>query len=351
MKTFEFTSSITADGPCDWDQWVIENSPYGGVRQLACRAKIYDIEHGGKSYFLSGEQSGKRIAGIMVSWIPPKKKSFLRNLLAQYFKIGNGQLVVFEGPVVASGHIDAIGDLLETLDCFAKKLSVNFIRFEAIPHGYLNQQKKQFETHFVRSGYEVREWLTSVVDLETSEEDYFKSLRAKERNTIRKCQKAGVIFVKCSTKDEYLNDFCRNYYISDWSESRIDRCLKQWESLDPAYFSFYVAKTDQGEVLGTLGTYHFQGYVSVRLIARTEVSKKYKLPTQDFLHWSVLNEHRSRGDRWFDLAGISPEPKDDKERGIRFFKEKWGGSLRDAPSYIKDRRPFWLKQFQNILSA
>ncbi|WP_299378840.1 hypothetical protein [uncultured Kiloniella sp.] len=349
MKQVELDVAVSSQAPTEWNRWVYENSQYAGARQLACRSKLYEIEHDGKSIFLSCEKSKNRVAGALISWIPPQNSSVLRNIISLITGVGNGRLVVFEGPVISEQRFEVLSSLFLAVDDVAKSMRASSITFNALPDAYVAKGQDFWEGTFLASGYEKHDWLTSVVNLQTEEDAYFKSLRAKERNTIRKCQKAGVSMLKCDTLELYLEDFCRNYYEGQWSDERQESCEKQWEHYDPDHFSFFVAKTSDGEVLGTLGTYHFAGYVTVRLINRTAVCRQLKLPVQDFLHWSVMNHHRRQRDACFDLAGVAPSPAGEKEKGIRFFKEKWGGALRPAPSFFKDRRPSWLTLLHKIL--
>ncbi len=161
--------------------------------------------------------------------------------------------------------------------------------------------------------------------------------------------KAGVYLRKCETKSSFIHDFCEEYYSESWSEERLDRMERQWDLTDHQFYSYYVAVSKNEEILGVLGTYNFNGYITERLSKRTSVGKKSNLPVQDFLHWAIMECCRGAGDQWFDLAGFSPTPQSEGEKGIRFFKEKWGGELREAPFFLKDCRPSWLALLRKIL--
>ena len=44
---------------------------------------------------------------------------------------------------------------------------------------------------------------------------------------------------------------------------------------------------------------------------------------------------RDKGCTLFDLAGVAPEPANQKEAGIRRFKEKWGGKYVEYSRFEK----------------
>ena len=56
--------------------------------------------------------------------------------------------------------------------------------------------------------------------------------------------------------------------------------------------------------------------------------------------------HKRAGDRYFNLAGYSPAPANEKEAGIRRFKEKWGGDERSVPTFTWTREPPLLRGYR-----
>jgi lipid II:glycine glycyltransferase (peptidoglycan interpeptide bridge formation enzyme) len=111
-----------------------------------------------------------------------------------------------------------------------------------------------------------------------------------------------------------------------------------WESVD-AYYRFFIA-ADELNVLGTLGTYRWNGVVTEFMSERTMPARERKLPVQDLLHLHAFRTHRALGDQWFDLAGFNPDPASVKEVGIRRFKEKWQGETIEVPRLEKGVPPF-----------
>ena len=94
----------------------------------------------------------------------------------------------------------------------------------------------------------------------------------------------------------------------------------------------------QGVVLATLGSVGFAGLATEIMSARTPESYSINASPQDLLHWESFCHHSRLGCRYFNLAGFNPDPVSDKEQGIRRYKEKWPGQIRDYPLYTREQR-------------
>ena len=327
--------------PEDWDDWLETGGNYAGARQTSGRAVQYDIEYGGRSYFLEARRGGARVAGMLASWVPASGRFANAKRLAQTLaKARYSRVEVFDGPAVPSGEFARAEPLIDRLDVLAWRHRAAGIRFSCFPPGYDVSVESELHRMLLERGYRRRDWNTAVLDLGVSEQRAFSELRDKERSAIRKCEANGVVFHECADAESFLRLFIAGYY-EGANESRFAKALRQWRATLSNYYRYFVALSADGEALATLATYRFNGYVTVRRIRRTDAGKASKLPIQDFLHWRTMNFHRALGDRWFDLAGFAADPADDKERGIRFFKTKWGGEIRPSPRYYKDLRPHW----------
>jgi lipid II:glycine glycyltransferase (peptidoglycan interpeptide bridge formation enzyme) len=104
-----------------------------------------------------------------------------------------------------------------------------------------------------------------------------------------------------------------------------------------------VVEDSGGNVHAVLGTYCYQGIVTEIMSGRTNFGKSSNVPAQDLLHWEAMLYHKRSGDRYFNLAGYSPNPANEKEAGIRRFKEKWGGREISVPSYTLIHEPRYVR--------
>jgi hypothetical protein len=328
----------SGEAPADWDEWLDSAGASAGSRQTSWRASQFGIEYGGSSYFLEARQDGARVAGMLATWVPVSGRfSPVKRMADVVGRLRYSRLEIFDGPAVPSGDLRYAEPLIDRLDTIAERHRVAGIRFSCFPPAYDVSNDSEIHRLLVKHGYHRIDWNTSVLSLDLAEEQALAQLRDKERSAIRKCERSGVVFHECTDEESYLRDFIGGYY-GRGASSLLARERRQWRANLPKYSRFFVALSADGRVLATLATYRFNGYVTVRRIKRTVAGKASKLAVQDFLHWRAIHFHRSLGDRWFDLAGIAPEPSTEKEAGIRFFKTKWGGIEKSAPRYFKDMR-------------
>lgn len=164
----------------------------------------------------------------------------------------------------------------------------------------------------------VRYWETLIVDT-------FKELKLDRGNLslIRSAERSGCVFEMVKSKDDF-----REYY-ELFRNNRRSQGLgtpryKYFERVfgNPFYGVFVVKK--DGRVVAGLGLVFNGDYACQMNVCRD----KGVVGAGDFLTYSVINLLRLWGVRWFDLAGVNPDPKPgSKDEGIRRYKEKWGGEV------------------------
>ena len=71
----------------------------------------------------------------------------------------------------------------------------------------------------------------------------------------------------------------------------------------------------------------FNNYINEWGVARTPQDSDNRLYSQELLKWKIMEWGIENKFRYYDLTGVNPEPKDEKEAGIFKFKQKWGGEL------------------------
>lgn len=184
-------------------------------------------------------------------------------------------------------------------------------------------------------GYKKEPWCSAVLDLSIGEEELFGTFKHAVRKAIRKCEKEGVEISFLSGAEEIRKNFYDPYLSETGRKGMSD---DQWQSYIQAdqydCYSYVVAKKD-GNLLGLLGSYAFNGVATEATSCITQKGWDSKLPVQDLIHWKMFCHHIKRGDKWFDLAGYSPNPQTPKEKGIKVFKEKWGGNEVRSGFYTK----------------
>lgn len=327
--------------PADWDAWLRLRGFEAGFGQTSAWAALHEAVNGARSFVLEVGGADGRLAGALLSLRPSGGRG-LRDL-ARRLTLGSGTLECVEGPVLAGsdrpGHV---GSLLEQVDELAARLRARSVIFFGGPPASSWPADNGVARAFARSGYRIVPRLTALVDLRLSQEELFARLRHAARQAVRKAGAARLRIEECRDFATYVRDFVGAYEESVTAEGRaIPARLREvdpWSLGAGEFYRYFVARALDGAILGTLGTYAFNGVATEIMSTLTPEGRRRRLPAQDLLHWEAFVAHRRGGDALFNLAGYSATPADRREEGIRRFKQKWGGLETEVPQFVKEMR-------------
>lgn len=214
----------------------------------------------------------------------------------------------------------------------------------------LRPWQPEFEKRLLKLGFIQQEWKTFIIDLREAEDAIFKNFEHSARKGIKKAISLGVEVQRCESFEIYFSQFLIPYLKATNRQIREKEFYKTvWELESNNYYNYWIAKDNSGEILGFLGSYHYNGIATEITSALTPLAFARRIPVQDILHWEIIRHHKNLGDSYFDLAGFNPNPVSEKEKNIKRFKEKWGGKVYDVSSYIIDMRPFTQKLISKII--
>lgn len=338
MSKPSFRVVIQEEAPGDWDAWTARAG--GGFCQTVARSRMHAALHPSRPYFLRVEDAEGNPAAqallILDSRIG-KSAGWAKRLVGAVAPQLGLKLICHEGPVLPPTADSATFDLLvaSSLD-LGKRLGAGRVEFTPLVAPGKSTVPPE---RWLRLGLKETPWLTSIVDIGKDEQTMHAGLHQSIRKGIKKCQREGVVVAECDGWPAIVDQFLTPYFqakgeIEAMSAPDWDDAYERWWRAAPAsQYRFFVAKSSTGEVLATLGTYAFNGYVTEIMSARTVAGQQIGLPCQDLIHWHAFLVHRNCGDRYFNLAGYNPRPDSDKEMGIRRYKEKWGGEEHSTPTY------------------
>ena len=175
------------------------------------------------------------------------------------------------------------------------------------------------------------EWATLIVDLHQSEQALWNNLKKSARKAIRDAQQNGLTVRRINSLEDlrvYYDFACecaRRYGKKMYGFLDFETMWRHFRT--KAVFETFVAEKSNVPIAG-LSVWGYNGIIAELGSFQSERGFAEKLYGSDLIKWEVLRWGSEQGYRAFDLAGISPEPQDAKERGIRQFKEKWGGQLK-----------------------
>ena len=80
-------------------------------------------------------------------------------------------------------------------------------------------------------------------------------------------------------------------------------------------------------------------------------TQKKNLQGGSFLLWNVLRWGMAEKNKTFDVAGINPNPVNNKEKKIAYFKAKWNGEKKEYCIYSKTFRQTKSKIYSLLTKA
>lgn len=339
----ELTVSIDSE-PEDWDSIIQSIPKQASLYQSAIWAKINQELDQATPIFLYVEEGQEIVASLLCFHSLPwdryrnkRKRSFLNYMLGR----NRGSILWRRGPTITRDrekNIEALSLILEWLEKYAETHSLFEIRGMAAPHNALSNSNVLAEV-FNSSGFQSREMATFLMDLTVGEEDLWRNLKRSARKSVKKAKRLGVSVEQIRSKADFENHFVTNYRNFEEAAGRkvysISRFVTMWDKDDARSHKYFFAKADDGQVLAVLGMNIFNQIAIEVFSAMSQRTFAEKIPAQDLLHWEIMLDAKLQGCHIFDLAGVNPDPIDDKGKGIRRFKEKWGGEYVTYPRYWK----------------
>lgn len=169
---------------------------------------------------------------------------------------------------------------------------------------------------------------TFLIDLSLEREKIWQNMeKHSTRKNIERSQKKGVYIKLITTnnlKDYYnlLRETKKKVGIDlPFSDTNI-----QWKELSSVGFTGFLAYENQNPIGGLLISF-FNNYINEWGVARSEIDHTEKLYAQDLIKWKIIRWGISNDLKYYDLSGVNPNSRDEKETGIFRYKKKWGGKL------------------------
>lgn len=181
-----------------------------------------------------------------------------------------------------------------------------------------------------------------IIDLTLSEEELFKNVHSKHRNTIRRGEKAG-LELKIG-HEELIEDYAKTAIVTYKRSGQSTEGFKYYNGLtaeldnESVYFVIY----KDGEVQsGALFYYNEQTayYLHGASINHPEPG------ATNYLMWRAILYFKEKGVKEFSFVGYRFNPDEgSKLYGIQKFKERFGGELEKSYNfrYEQNKLAYWL---------
>jgi len=335
MKLLYYENKI----PDNWDHFLYTAKSEAGLCQSTYWARVINEIDRASPIFLEvrDDKENKIIASLLLFHKIPwdrcraRRKIGIKELLLTKWR---GWIEWHDGPVMFSDNLEEVKEALGKLFLWISEYAHKNRLLNITSAGFCVTSKWNYDNSiaalFATYGYRKRSWGTYLVDLRPNEEILWRKIDPSARKNIKKSKNLGLKLEKINSFDEFKNYYLIPYYkfkgFSDTVISNLLTALKVcWEEDVNAYYQYYVVKSLKNQILAALGMYIFNGVATEVLSYLSLWAFKNKIPAQDILHWRVLQEAKNSGCDIFDMGGVNPVPINSKEKGIRRFKEKWGG--------------------------
>jgi CelD/BcsL family acetyltransferase involved in cellulose biosynthesis len=191
-------------------------------------------------------------------------------------------------------------------------------------------------------GFEQTEWGTFLIDLSQSSDVCWRRLKGgSARSSVRRAMRLGVRVIDAT-------DAVAPLARCELAHSAAHR-LAAWpevfwstlhDVLGPQSYRVLAAEYD-GRLVAFVPFLVFGRTMHLLKPVQDPQCKAERVPAGDLLMWEAIRLGQRLGLSRFDLSGVSPVPSSEAERGIRFFKSKWGGDYVSYP-ILRRRYRRWL---------
>lgn len=238
----------------------------------------------------------------------------------------------FYGPIIydKDNEEKIISTMIETLDMIAKENAVVLIKGTSSPLAG-EPANKSFENY----NYDLKPGATFIIDLKQGSENLYGSLKKDIRYYIRRSEKMGYQFEIVNNKD-ILHEFHDMKIEANKEEGRRPVRNKifvdtNWELLHKKGFAQLFIARFKGKNVGGILTLNY----NKNMIQHALVNSPEHDLVGTFLTWNIIKWAMKMNLETFDFAGVNPNPKTTKEKGIYYYASKWGGNLYNYTVYTK----------------
>lgn len=318
----------------EWDS-LVKSVPEGTLYQTTHWAGYLEKDFQVKTFFFIAKgEKGDILASLFLYRIPSFRRLLKFGVLGNFiFKLINSLILVMRwdfGPLIydKTNFKEILEYFLKaTMKLIGKKRPV-FLRKISVP--IHNNKNYTTEGHniLLNLGFRQKAFATVVTNLEKEEGELWNDLEYSAKKAIKK---SSALNLNVSLlKKERLNDY---YKILRESRERAGVDLPPyypnsiiWDELEGKKGILKVFSVEkEGKLLGAIGILNFNGIIFEIGPAQSNYAFKNKVYVNDILKWHIIKNGKIEGAKLYDLCGIFYSPKNEKERNLNRFKEKWGG--------------------------
>ncbi|MBZ0202855.1 MAG: GNAT family N-acetyltransferase [Ignavibacteria bacterium] len=221
-------------------------------------------------------------------------------------------------------------DLTQNLIDYALKEKFEKIVVTSVPVVYQKRYNQYLDFAFIKNGFNyLKREVTSVITLDTDEDNVMKLIKPEARTSIRKAEKLGVVIKKSNDFEEYYDILKSNLAMRHNVQPAhtLEEILRLKE-LFPQKIQLYGAYLKGKMIAGVINFYCNDKVVLVFYISHNQEYQQYR--AVNLLFYTIMKDAISRGLGFLDFGLFTVNM--DPNWGLGKFKESFGarGILRDS---------------------
>ena len=298
------------------------NSGYGSKNQSIEEGKSAQNNNKTPQFITFVDNSDKIVGQLLIS-ISGRftEKNLSKKLVGKFFKLKSVVCTWEYGPVIFDSSYSE--EIYEKLGDYL--ISKNYI-----VSGWQNPLQTD-GISILKLKFQIIPWSTFMIDLSQSLDVLFQNIDKKSgRKNIKRSKERGV-HIELIT-DENLIDFLTLRNNMRKKQGLPARTFKDfsywWNLMKPLGLSGFLTRKNN-EPIGGLLFSHIDNQIIEIAVARSEIDTNEKLYSQDLIKWNIIEWGHNYGLKYYNLAGVNPNPINSKELGIFNYKKKWGGTKYD----------------------
>ncbi len=318
-----------------WDKNLLKNK-VSSIYQSTNWSKIYEKFHGSKPFFILVESPTGEIVGQLSALIHNRYYWKDAHPISKVIGPKLNLVTILQwnyGPIIHDIHNqdEILSDLVKTIDDIAIKNKVTMIRGSSSPlSAQLNSGL------FGKLNYQIQHWATYITDLNNNKDGIYNKLDKKTRYDIRKSEKNQLEFEIVSKRTQ-LDEFEKMKVHAKkevgertWKNKFFDF---HWKFLYEEGLERVLLVKHDGKPIGGILALIFNGNVvqhGVVNLPHTTHPLGGSFLTWNAFKWSIEMKYLT-----YDMGGVNPIPKSEKDKQIDFYKSKWAGKKFDYVQYVK----------------
>ena len=309
----------------EWDEWDNFNSKHGNVFQSLSFAKSYKDSGMKVRLILARDQNNKILGGTFYLIPIPKLNKFFN------------QLRIVSGPIILNNDKDIIDKFLIVISYIAKKEKTITIPL-----------RTQFITNkqiFTQNNFSVSDngpTMSYINDITLKKEEIWKNISRTQRKKINRCKNNNITIheVKYIEDLKRFNTIYQNFAetVRSWIPIPYELFLSIFKNFNNnAKFLIAVKeettpdnKTKTIDIAGGLFLIFNKKIIYLANGTNTNYRNFHanSLLIWHMIEWGNMNNYES-----LDIYGVYPNPQNNFEKGMNFFKSQFGGQLTEKFMY------------------